>query len=211
MNCCDARHRLPELVYGDLNAEEAAAIQNHMKSCAECRKDGFGLERLRQMLDTLPAPTVRVNLAQVYRSAAERQAKRTRRWRWAAVAACVAAAILLAFFLVRPEIRVQGQQLSLHWGGDRDNSVATPSSSPESSPPPQAPVATEKLEERIEVLTGLLHALATDAELREGDRRREIDALQTRLELLQSRDDVRWNETKRDLAALYVAQFKLPR
>jgi predicted anti-sigma-YlaC factor YlaD len=206
MNCVDVRPRLPEWVYGHLSREETAVLSQHVKECADCRREALSLERLRQLLDTPAPPAVHVDVARVYQAASERHARRLRRWRRAACAIGAVAALLVVAVFVRAEVRLGAHDITVRWGGTREAEVSS-SSQPESVRVQPAPAVPAQLDERVEVLTRLLHALVNDADMREDDRRREIAVLQQRLELLQAQGNVRWSETKRDLDALYLAQF----
>ena len=108
MNCTDVRTHLPGFLYGDLKPEEVAAVEHHLTTCPACRSERADLERVRQALSGIPAPTVEVDLHQIFRQAAERQARRARRWRRAAIALGAVAAVLLLAVGLRLEIRVEG-------------------------------------------------------------------------------------------------------
>jgi DNA-binding transcriptional MerR regulator len=208
MNCSHVRQRLPELLYGDLNPHEAAALQEHLKGCAECRKDGFSLERVRQMLDTLPVPPAAFTLQQLYEKATQRQALRLRRWRRTAQVLCGIAALLLLVFFLRLDLRVDDHQVSLRWGGSPGSSLAGVSS--QSDPAPSGPTVqglAPELQERVQLQTRLIHAVADDVTARETAQQLQIARLQHRLDLLQAQCDARWSESERNLAGLYVAQF----
>jgi len=209
MNCSDVRQRLPELTYGDLDPHESAAMHDHLRECPDCRKERLSLERLRQTLDALPAPAVSVDLQRVLWTATQRQARRLRHWRRTALALGGMAALLALVFFVRLEVRVDANQVSLRWGSQPEQPAARPTPPADGGqlPPPQ-PAAAD-VQERLELLTRLIHALADDAKARDGERQREIDGMQQRLDLLQAQDNVRWTDTKRDLDALYVARFGL--
>src|SRR5215471_2076091 len=96
MNCASVQDKLPELLYGDLQPEETAAVRHHLQSCPACRREEAALRQVRRLLDAVPVPEVSVNLTHLYRQTAERQQLRARRWRRVAVLAFGAAAALLA-------------------------------------------------------------------------------------------------------------------
>jgi hypothetical protein len=207
MNCSDARQQLAELVYGDLDDREATSIQDHLKVCPECRKEAMSLTRLRQTLDALPSPTVSVDVQRVLQTAASRQILRLRRWQRVAVTLSGLAAVLIVALFLRVELRVQGNEVSVRWGATAEPQPAAPSVKVDR--PQVVPAANPDLDERLVLLTGLVHALADDQQMRHADRQQQFDDLAQRLEQLQAQDTVRWNETKRDLTALYVAHFGL--
>ncbi len=213
MNCSDVHQRLPNFLYGDADPQEASAIQEHLKGCRDCRKDELNLQRLRQALDAVPAPTVNVDLQRVYQATSLRQARKLRRWRRAAYALCALAALLLVAVFLRFEVRVEGHQLSVRWG-------AVPEVPPASAPADNDNVALQQtdhlppldsrpsaVDERLQLLASLIDALTIEIDSHEANQQQEIARLRQRLELLQASGDTRWHNTERDLAALYVAQF----
>ena len=205
MNCTDARAQLPELLYGDPTPALTAEMREHLAGCLACRERFAELEQVRGSLDAMPAPVVQVDLARLYRTAADRQVRRLRRWRRAALAAGAVAALLLLGFGLRLEARVESHQLVLRWGGGPV----------EEKQPAPAPTVMERirpdpeLEERIGVLSAVLHALAEQAQERDARQQQLFAGLLTRLDNLQWTGNARWNETQR-VAARVAAQFGSP-
>src|SRR5580704_683973 len=113
MNCTDARSLLPGLLYGDLSAGMAAPLREHVAHCPACRQHLAELDAQRRALDDVPTPDVQIDLAQLYRDAADRQARRLRRWRRTALALGAVAAVLLLIFGLRLEVRVEAHQVVL--------------------------------------------------------------------------------------------------
>src|SRR5262245_22789714 len=103
MNCIEVRALLPAHVYGDLPADEAAAVAGHLRDCPGCRAEVAALNRVRSALDDMPTPAVNVNLPALFATGAER---RVRRWRRLAVAGAALAAGLLLVFAVRLNVTV---------------------------------------------------------------------------------------------------------
>jgi hypothetical protein len=207
MNCSEVRARLAGLLYGDLTAEEGAAVETHLTTCPACRREYAGLEQVRSALALTPVPEARVDLARLYRDAADRQTRRLRRWRRAAVALAGVAAALLAAVWLRLEVRLDGRQLSLRWG-------APPA--PEKKPPaPRSlavrPVARlpEDVEERLRVMDELIHALSADLEQRDASQQERLVRLREGLDALREQTRERWKETERAVAALCAAQLNL--
>ena len=120
MNCTEIRTRLPLLLYHDLKPDEVAAVENHLTTCAACRHEHAGLARVRGLLAAVPAPSIDVDVSRVFQQVADRQARRARLWRRAAVALCGLAAALLVAVACRLEIRVETGQLVLRWGWPPD-------------------------------------------------------------------------------------------
>lgn len=203
MNCPDARPHLAALVYGDLGPSEVRAVQEHLAGCPACRQEYAELRQVRRALDAVPAPSVQVDLPRLYREAAARQARRARRWRRAALASVAAAALVLLAFGLRLQVRVDAHQLVLCWGDVPE--VAPP------PPPPDEPPVPAEVERRLQLASRLIHALAEGQEARDARQQEALKQLQGRIDAHQLQDNARWNETRRDIAALYTAQFGSPR
>jgi hypothetical protein len=206
MNCAEARNRLPGLLYGDLPRGEASALRAHLAACPACRQELAALEGVRRALDTVPAPAVQVDLPRLYREAAARQVRRAGRWRWAAVACGAAAAVLLIVLGLRLEVRVEAHQLVVSWGAAPEKDVPVPP-----APAPRAdrsePPPSPEVEERLRVLSELIHALADDVAARDQQQEQRVDQLRARLDDLQRQGNRRWSEMDRNVAALYAAHF----
>jgi len=113
MNCGEARDLLPGLVYGDLSAQEAGAVDGHLQACAQCASEARALQQVRQLLRTVPGANVHVNMATVYRDASERSSQHARWWRRMALGVSGAAAALwIVVFAVRTEIRLEPREVS---------------------------------------------------------------------------------------------------
>ena len=189
MNCSQARAQLPALLYGDLRPEEAGPVQAHLASCAACRGEAAALQQVRHALDTLPVPPLHLDLSGLYREAAVREKQRRRRWRRAAVLLAVASAAALVFvFRSSWELRLERYQVVLRWG-------SPPAVDAPLRPAPAQPSAEHALggtppgpgevEERLRLLTDVVQAIATDAELREARRQQEVAALQDEVRTLK--------------------------
>src|SRR5581483_1751677 len=135
MNCPQARERLPEMLYGGLPPEAAAAVAAHLAGCAACRRELDALQQVRQALDAIPPVAAEVDLPRLYRAAAQAQERRSRRWRRAAlVFAGLAAALVLFAILPSLEVRCEGHQFVVRWG-----TPPAPSSEPQPAPRPPEP------------------------------------------------------------------------
>jgi hypothetical protein len=207
MTCTDARTQLPALLYGDLPPTAADAVRGHLAGCAACRQEYAALQQVRHTLDALPAPAVQIDLPRLYREAAERQARRARRWRRAALAGLAAAALLLLAAGLRLQVRLDGQQLVVRWGGPAEPTAVPPTH--RDAPPRDVPVAgdPDEAEKRLQLMSSLIHALAEDLDARDAQQQQALKRLQDRLDALQFQGNARWGETERNIAALYAAQF----
>ena len=208
MNCADARTHLPALLYGDLPPGEADAVRSHLAGCAACRQQYAELQQLRHALDAMPGPAVQVDLPRLFQEAAERQVRRARRWRRAALAGCAAVGLLLVVAGLRVEVHVDAHQLTLRWGG-APAADAVPVPRGPDAPPPEAPEgrSSADVERRLELMSRLIHALNEDLEERDVHQRQALQRVQARLDELQFQGNARWGETERNIAALYTAQF----
>jgi hypothetical protein len=205
MNCTEARTHLPLLTYGDLSADQARAVRQHLAGCPDCRRELTGLQELRHALCAVPAPVVHVDLPRLYQEGAARHARRARRWRRAAVAGLAVAALVVLAFGLRLQVRVQGHQVVLSWGTAPAAEVVPPS--PPQRPPVGGPDPAD-VERRLQLASSLIHALADDVESRDAQQQESLKRLQARLDAEQAQGSARWDETRRDIAALYTAQFR---
>src|SRR5262249_18501644 len=152
------------------------------------------LESLAHCLDAVAPADAEVDLPRLYRDAAQRDARRARRWRIAAVGFGVTAALLLLVFGLRLEGRVEAHQGVLRWGAV-----------PEPVAPAPLPVIVRQevpptvSVEEVLLLKELVHALAADVESSE---RRQLESavrLQQRLDQMQRQTQRQWSDTERDV------------
>jgi hypothetical protein len=207
MNCATIRTQLLELLYGELPTGEAGTVEAHLAGCPCCRAEYAALRQLRERLDAVTTPKVHVNVARIQQQAMELQDRRMRRWRRIALAAGgLAAAVLLVSFL-RFEIRLDTHQIVLTWGSP---AMAVPVPLGVGIIPPVAAakkrVSTD-IEEQIQLVKELVHALARDVNARDQQRQQELVRVMARLQELQRQSANQRAATERDLAALYVAYF----
>jgi hypothetical protein len=212
MNCTEACKHLPALLYGDLSPTEAAALELHLTGCPACRREYVSLDRVRRALDLVPVPAVEVDLARLYQEAATRQTRGTRRWRWGAAGCAAAAAVLLLVLGLRLEVRMEAHQLVLRWGAPAQQAdpVLPPEPPRAQVIPPLSPTSPE-VEERLRVMSELIHALAEDVGERDAQQKEQLALLEAHLQKLQLQGNLRWTETERTFAALCVAQFGKPK
>jgi hypothetical protein len=166
------------------------------------------LERVRQALTAVPAPTVQVDLARLFQEAAERQTRQARRWRRSALALGAVAALLLLALGLNVQVHFAGRQLTVTWG-------LAPADQPGSAPkaPPvvadrKAPRPAPDIDERLRVMNDLIHALAADVETRDEQQRQKLTALQEQITVLRQQANYQWRATEQNAAALRVVQVK---
>lgn len=168
---------------------------------------------VRKLLDAVPPPDPRpVDLAALYRTAAERQVAVTRRWRRVAViGAAVAAGVLLVAFLPRLEFRFTDHEFAVRWG--------TPPESPPVRPSPD-PRIEQLLEEQSRQLAAiratntrhaelqdLLLTLATDVSDRDKQQQARVAALSKKLTAFETDTARQFADAEKTNATLYDAVF----
>lgn len=203
MKCTDVRAALPLLIYGEPGPDEAA-LREHLAACLACRREQEALQGIRHLLDATPTPRIEVDLPRLYQSFTERQTRRLRRWRGIAFTLGAVAALLLCVFGLRLHLRVEANQVVVHWG--------------DPPPPAPAPVLPQPIvtkaelppetEAQLRVLSALIHALKQDVEDRDDRLAERLARLQKHVLALQSQADLRWSATEQDVAALYLLSHK---
>lgn len=169
---------------------------------------------LRTLLDAVPLPEPKpVDLAALYRAAAERQAAVSRRWRRVAVGvAALAAGVLLVALLPRLEFRASGHEFAVRWG--------TPPEPPPAPPTPPDPRIERLVEEQSKQLVALratntkhaelqdlLLTLAVDVGDRDQQQRAMIAALTKKLTAFEADTARQFADAERTNATLYDVVF----
>ena len=96
--CQPMRDDLVALLDGELSAERRRQVENHLRSCAECRSELDSESRLWELLGLAPGPPAVDLLDGVHRHlASARTQKITLRWMAAAAALLVAVGLLFTF------------------------------------------------------------------------------------------------------------------
>jgi hypothetical protein len=172
---------------------------------------------VRRLLDTIPAPPVPpADVAAIYHAALIRQARRARRWKYAAAAgSLVAAGLLLAAVLPKLEVRVAGNEFAVRWG--------PPDPAPVVSEPVPDPRLTARLSEldartrdaarvraELRSLKDLLLTLAADVSDRDEKQKEAMAALTRYLKTFEAASGERFRQTEQTNAALYTAIFDKP-
>jgi hypothetical protein len=209
MNCPEVRDQLSALLYGDLLPADAARLEDHLSRCPTCRRELEALRRVRAALDAVSVPAVQVNLGRLYQEAARRQARRAQRWRWTALAGCAAAAMALMIVGLRLEVRLGAHEVVVHWGEERPMPPADPGTALAAGR--TDPDGAANGEERLRLLSNLIHALAEEAQVRDQLQQQQFVRLEARLDRLQLQDNVRWKEAERYVTALLVNQSAPPK
>jgi hypothetical protein len=204
MNCAQARDLIPLDIYSEMDAGLAGDLAAHLDACPACRNDRAELQATRTALDAAVNPEVEVDTAAIERAAVTSQHRALRRWKRVAIAAGALAAGLIAILLIRPEVQLGGGALVVRWG-ERPTEPRRETVSIVHVPVPA--VRDVDLEERLRILSDLVRALRDDLETGDRSRRDELNVLVARLELLRIQSQQRWDETRRDVKALYTAQF----
>ncbi|CAN5355712.1 hypothetical protein BH10PLA2_BH10PLA2_37770 [soil metagenome] len=202
MNCTDVRPELPHLLATNLDDISDSTLRAHLAGCADCRHEWLEWQQLGKVLDSTTEPEVRVDLTALYREAAARQSRSTRRWRWLGLAATFLLAVGGAWALVgRLEIRVTNQEFALRWGTRVVEQVPTPE-----DPAPVQPASfdPEKRGEQIELLAAMVRAMVQELQTVDMRQRRDRADMDVRVSGLQEQSLRRWVALQKDLEAIYV-------
>jgi hypothetical protein len=206
VNCNEVRPLLVEFAYDGCTPDDRAQLDAHLALCVDCRRDLEAFRDVRRRLDETPAPIARVDVAAVYRAAADANARRLRRWRRFAGAGCVAAAVLLVVLLSRLEFHVDQHQLIVRW--NTPTTVAPGQVTPEREEPKQVRGADPR---ETEALHALVQTLLADVRMRDELHAEDLMHLRSQLDELRRQSDGRFAALERDFSALYTAHFSSPR
>jgi hypothetical protein len=166
-----------------------------------------------RMLDAVPAPDSKpVDLAAVYRAAAERQAAVGRRWRRvAAGVAALAAAVLLVAWLPRLEFRVTGHEFAVRWGTPPEPAPPAPSSDPRIeellAEQSRQLAAIRAANTQHAELQDLLLTLAADVNDRDQQQQARIAALTKKLTAFEADTARQFADAEKTNSTLYDAVF----
>lgn len=120
MDCRETAERLALYVYGDLDADEARAVAEHLGQCASCAAEHERIEHARQGLDTFSPIEAPADVAAIANWAHSvdhvRRGDSARRGVWIGIAAGVVAFIVLSLPGARFERSAQGWSLSIGAG-----------------------------------------------------------------------------------------------
>ncbi len=206
MNCTDVKTQLPLLLSEDREQIEDPELRAHLATCPSCHQELLELKQLGKLLDAKPEPQVVVDLASLYRRAALQEARTGRRWRWVGIAASL---LLLiggtAALFNRLEIRLNGNELALRWGG---NPVPTVSLIDPPLAPPQPISRTDKRDEQMEILGDMVRAMLQELQTVELRQQRDRTDMDVRVSGLQEQTLKRWLALQKDMEALYVLTQK---
>ena len=205
MNCTEVRAALPLLIYGEANPQDAA-LREHLRHCADCRREHEALQSVRRLLDEAPVPRIEVDLPRLYQSLADRQNPATAALARVALAFGAVAAVLLLAIGLRVQVRVQAGQMLVCWGDPPPAPPVGQAFQPDAVPESQA--GKPDLREDLRVLSDLIHALKQDADERDQHFDERLDRLQKHVLALESQADSRWSATEQDVAALYLLTSK---
>jgi hypothetical protein len=190
------------------NAEDPSdpGVRRHLSECADCRKAWRELKELGELLRAGSEPVPQVSLVNLYREAAQRQARSTRRWRWVGLAAALLLALGgLGSVLARVEIHLSGEEFVVRWGQPRPGLVIPQEHEAESG---AAAAMRRTRAEQLEVLTDTVRAMVQELQTMEMRQRRDRADFDTRVAGMQEQSLKRWIEFQRDLNALYMLTQK---
>jgi hypothetical protein len=201
------RERLAEWVYGDVPDEEAAGFEEHLSECPACRDERAALAHMRQALDAAKAPSPEIRFAKLYGAADERRRRSVRRWRQAALGLAGAlAASLLLVVLSNLDVRWEAGELSVRWRSD----IATRKEQPPRPSVDETELVKGQMQNfaaRLEILSDLVCALATDVADRDRERIASVGVLRQQLDALRESAVRAWADNRRDIEALYAVRY----
>ncbi len=117
MNCHEALQFMHAYIDGELDLVKSLEIEQHLRDCDACANAYHDLTALQTAMKdgTLyyqsPAVLRQRMLAQLHQAAQPAPTPRTMPWRWIGMAAALAAAVLLTFFLTRTLFVPSGDDL----------------------------------------------------------------------------------------------------
>lgn len=197
MICDEVRRLLPLHVYDDLEPGAARDVEQHLADCAGCQAEHAALAQTRRALDLTPAVNVRLDPLELLRAETQLAVRRSRRWRRAALAISALAAGLFLVLALKVQVRAGDGQFAITWG--------------DAAPAKPAPaLADGGVTERLQLVQELTRALVSELESRDGATRGELTVVKDQLAAMQRLVAQRWNETERDISALYKTTFSRP-
>jgi len=197
MNCDEVRRMLPLHVYDDLDPAASRDVEQHLTDCAGCQIEHAALAQTRRALDLTPPVNVRLDPFELIRAETRQAQHRSRQWRRAALAFSALAAGLLVVLALKVQVRAGNGQFAIVWGDQ-----------PAAKPVPA--IADAGVTERLQLVQELTRALVSELESRDGATRGELTVVKDQLAAMQRLVAQRWNETERDIAALYKTTFSRP-
>jgi len=140
------------------------------------------VQKLRKLLDALPAPSVNVDLGRVYAETGRRRSLQVRRWRRAVVACAALAATVLLAMVLKLHLRFDANGVTLAWADP-------PTSKTEPVPPVNERVLVQNVAppvtlEDMQLVKDLVRALAGRVDTLDARQRRAAMVLETRLAVL---------------------------
>jgi anti-sigma factor RsiW len=216
MSCESIRDQLPGLLYGDLEAADAASVKGHLQACPVCRREYAALKEVHRLLDGAPVPVVAVDVPRMQRQVADQQHRRLRRGRLVSfVCVGAAAAVFLLAFGLHLEVRLEGHQAVIRWG--LPPVPAAPSPAPitvvrtADSASPQVVQQLQVLSEIVQGLAAESDNRAAELDARDQQQQTKLARLQTQLDALQRQTTQQWLSAEQDVAALSAGLTDSPR
>jgi anti-sigma factor RsiW len=129
MNCADFEERIALNAGGELGVEEAARVEQHLRTCAECAELARGLVEDRAWLASRPPEAAEVDFAAMRREIRREITRPRRNWKWLAAAAAILLAVGLAASLRKTPARTVAVALP-----NRSLTVTAENAAPRKSP-----------------------------------------------------------------------------
>jgi hypothetical protein len=193
MNCNQVRQLLPELAYGELSPGEMEETKEHLSRCLACNGELASLQELERMLDSVPSPSVSVNVPLLFRQAKDVHSRQMRRWRRTALALGGLAAAILVVLVFRLELRVSANQMVIGWGSKSSTADIPRDPNRELQPMPTSSSDLAASEAELQPLRALIYEIAAniervsqDSELRDRQQQQNLNRLQDQLTQLRT-------------------------
>ena len=187
MNCTQVKGQLVDLLYDELSAEEQQVMGNHLAGCSTCRKEWEMLRAGRSLLDRMPEDdsSPRIGVARLYQAVERRCDRSRRRWRTAAAAVGLLAAVLVVVTGAQLRFEQHPTHVLIAWDDPPEPQPARPEIA---DPWP----TLNAQQERLQGIDELLKLTAREVLAVEGRESTELARLMQQLSAVQTQNNLRW-------------------
>ena len=211
MNCAQVKGQLVDLLYDELSAEQQQAMGNHLAECSSCRKQWDVLKSGRSLLDRMPADdgSRRIEVARLYQAAERRSDRSRRRWRAAAAAVGLVAAVLVIVTGAQLRFEQHPTHVVIAWGDPPEPEPEWEPALPEIADPWPT---LDAQQERLEGMDELLNLTAREVLAVDGRDSAELGRLMHQFSVVQTKNDQRWKLILAEFARRdrELAEVRLP-
>lgn len=208
MNCTEVKGRLVDLLYNELSAEEQQLMGDHLAGCSTCRKHWEMLRAGRSLLDRMPEDDAspRIAVARLYQALERRCNRSRRRWRTAAAAVGLVAALLIVVTGAQLRFEQHPTHVVIAWDDLPEPQPARPEIA---DPWP----TLDAQQECLEGIDELLKLTAREVLAVEGREATELARLMQQFSAVQTQNDLMWKLILEEFARRdrELAEVRLPR